>query len=470
MPTHKGNILFVTDSVQVEPLGIMYLSSALKQAGYNTSFAKCELKNHADGRKELLHDLVVNNLSFPSNDSNFPGLIAFSVTTGRHQKFVEIAKVLKQWGNNECMTLFGGPHPTYFPEMIEEDAVDSICIGEGEKAIVEFADALFNERDPSQIPNIYVKNGSEIYRNQVRALNKNIDEFSFPDRDLIPNNDGIYHLITSRGCPYNCTYCYNHIWKQIYANGGDPIRIRSPQNVIEEILELDKDKVSMIYFQDDIFGIRLSWLREFAGLYKSIGIPFHCHLRPEFVTHERITLLSEMGCHSITMGMETADARIRLHILNRKTNNESIKKAVITLRKFNIKFRLLNMIGLPTETLSDALKTYSFAKKMNPTYSWCSILQPYPKTKLGQLCENLGFYDGDVNNFHDNFFFDSSIYEDTRYTKLRCLFPLGNALRLPKLVISLLIRLPIYGLLIWLYKKHRNYVDKKLLVFRKQKK
>jgi radical SAM superfamily enzyme YgiQ (UPF0313 family) len=453
---NKGHVTFVTDSVQVEPLGIMYLSAMLKKAKHTTDLYCIPKDNNFS---ELENRIAV---------SSRPNILAYSVTTGRHKKFIDINNYLKNKYNN-IFSVFGGPHPTFFPEMINEKGVDSICIGEGEEAFTEFMNTLFNGIN-IKVNNIYFKDGTKnkIYKNEIRPLCKDLDIYPFPDRDLIgEQQDGIYHVITSRGCPFDCSYCYNHVWREIYKNGSDPVRLRSPYKVVEEIKSLDQSKVSMIYFQDDIFGIRLSWLRVFADQYSETKIPFHCHLRPEYVSEDRIELLNNMGCHSITIGMETANCRIANHILNRKVTTDAVKKAVTLLKKYKIRYRLLSMIGLPTEDLEGALQTYSFAKKMKPTYSWCSIFQPYPKTKLGELSQRLGYFNGKINNFKENFFHDPSIFRDDRFTKLRCMFPIGNALRLPKWLVALLIRLPVYKPLKWVYQKHRDYVDRKLLVFKK---
>ena len=123
-------------------------------------------------------------------------------------------------------SVFGGPHPTFFPDMIEEPGVDGICIGEGEGPIADLANTLngngHRPRPRPDIPNWWFKLDGEIVRNPVRPLIHDLGSLPHSDRHLVYDKHDasrrtpIKHFMASRGCPYACTYCFNHAYYQIY--------------------------------------------------------------------------------------------------------------------------------------------------------------------------------------------------------------------------------------------------------------
>ena len=120
---NRMRVLFVTQQIDYEPQGIMHLSSALKAAGHQVALAVAAHEDPVAVTREFR-----------------PGIVGYSVITGSQRYYLQLNRRLKQ--EVDVFSAFGGPHPTFFPEMIEEEGVDGICIGEGEKAIVDLADAL----------------------------------------------------------------------------------------------------------------------------------------------------------------------------------------------------------------------------------------------------------------------------------------------------------------------------------------
>jgi len=182
-------VLFVVDQVDYEPQGLMVLSSALKAAGHETKLA---VTSH--------HDPVHIAKEFQ------PGIVGYSVITGSHRTYFDINRRIK--AALPVFSVFGGPHPTFFPEMIEEEGVDGICIGEGEAALVDLADSLdAGAIDPS-IPNWHFKLNGDIVRNPIRPCLADLDALPLPDRDLIyavdptTRNSPIKHFIAGRAAPF----------------------------------------------------------------------------------------------------------------------------------------------------------------------------------------------------------------------------------------------------------------------------
>ena len=212
-------ILFITKDFLIEPLGIMSLSAVLKEAGHQTDIIKCDLE-----------DVEAKMMDFD------PGIVAYSVCTGQHKYYRDINLRLKE--SFDFIAVFGGPHPTFFNEFINEPGVDIICLGEGEEAMVELADRIKNNQAFTDILNLCVKEQDKIIKNSVRPL-IDIEKLPFPDRELIAKypksfNHPVKNFFWGRGCPYNCPYCFNHSLKQLYQGRGAYVRLRSIESLLKE--------------------------------------------------------------------------------------------------------------------------------------------------------------------------------------------------------------------------------------------
>ena len=215
-------ILFIYKCEFEEPLGIMYLSSFLKKHGHECYFLDLKFE------KRFIEE--VQKIS--------PDIIGYSITTGKHKFYQKLNLELKK--KLHFFSLFGGPHATFFPEFIYKQGVDAVCRGEGEFPFLELADSFEKGKDITKIKNIWVKVNGKVYKNEVRDLISDLDILPFSDRELL-NKYAHYKkmhrrfILTGRGCPYNCTFCFNHSYKKLYKNKGKIIRKRSIGNVIEEL-------------------------------------------------------------------------------------------------------------------------------------------------------------------------------------------------------------------------------------------
>jgi anaerobic magnesium-protoporphyrin IX monomethyl ester cyclase len=234
-----ARIAFI-QNLAYEYLGTMYLSAVLKAAGHHADVFILE---------KTEDELVQQVLGYQ------PDIAAFSVTTGIHLWATEFAERLKSVRN--VPTIFGGPHPTYFPELIHHPAVDMICRGEGEEAIVELADAIDRKEPFAEIKNLWVKCGDQIVKNDLRRLVSDLDALPHPDRSLYRDkyaylNKSVGTFMAGRGCPHRCSFCFNHAAQKMYAGLGRYLRLRKPEKVVEEIVETASTyKLRTIYVQDD---------------------------------------------------------------------------------------------------------------------------------------------------------------------------------------------------------------------------
>lgn len=374
------------------PLGILYLSSALKKSGHQIFITEPNREDVFEKIRKIK-----------------PDFIGYSLRTGFHRYYIDLNKELKKKFN--FLSIFGGPHATFFPEMIKEDGIDVVALGECESALVDLLDRFEKKQDYLKTSNFWFKDGEGIFKNSSRPLEQDLDKISFPDRDLL--NDfkeiklsQIHNFMTARGCPYNCSYCFNHQSKEMYA-GQKYVRRRSVDNVLEELKGVAANfNLKLVLFEDDTFNMGKDWLREFAVKYPKI--PFKCMLRANLVDEEVVQLLKESGCISVTFGIEAGNDRIRNEILKRNMTKEAMINCAKLLKKYRIRFITENILANPTSTLEDDIETLDLNLKCRPDFANVSLLQPYPNTAVFEIAvQNNQFEKRDVDNIVS--FFEGSL-------------------------------------------------------------
>ncbi len=377
------HILFILKEIDNEPHGVLYLSSTLKKADHRVSMVVATEEDPVEAALRLKPDLV-----------------GYSVYTGTQRYYLELNRRIR--AQLPVFSIFGGPHPTFFPEMIEEEGVDGLCRGEGEYATLDLLNALGAHEPFERIPNWWFKIEGRIIKNPLRPLIKDLDQLPFPDRELLyqarpaSRENKVKPFITGRGCPYNCTFCFNKAYSDLYKGASLRTRRRSVDNVIAEIEEVRKrHPLQFITFMDDTFILNIRWLLEFAEKYKAqIGLPFWCQVRADLVTEERIALFKDAGCVSVSFGLEAADDYMRNVVLNRNMSKEDILKASRILRGQGITFMTNNMLGLPKGGLAEDLETLKLNLRCRPSYANVFLYQPYPKTELGEMAFREGLMEG----------------------------------------------------------------------------
>jgi radical SAM superfamily enzyme YgiQ (UPF0313 family) len=359
----------------------MYISAALKKGGHN-----CDLLIGHDADDFL-----------PFLKKQKPSIVAFSVMTGMHAWVLDTAARLKK--ETDCRIVLGGPHATFFPDVIAHEGIDIICRGEGEAAMVELADAVSESRDISNIPNLWVKNtDKQIISNDVRPLLQDLDALPFTDQKLYARypalqNDPVHVIISSRGCPFNCSFCFNHQMAELYRGKGRYVRQRSASSVLDEIaLVTAAGGIDRIYFADDTFSLNKTWLKDFLPAYgRRFCLPFHCLVRINQIDDEIAGLLTENGCKTVFFGIESGDEAIRNGMLQKVISDEDIKRGAAILKKHGITFRTYNILGFPGETFDQALKTVSVNIAIGTDFPWCSLFMPYPGTRLADYAKERGY-------------------------------------------------------------------------------
>lgn len=448
-------VLFLIHDVITIPLGITYIASILRERG------------HESGALTIRDPELDNRV----NDWG-PDVIAFGCTTGFHRQYFTVARHLKDQ-HPDIPFIAGGAHATFFPEDFDDKPfIDFVIRGEADEAVPQFAEALEGARPFSSAGNLRHRVGGGVVQNEMLPLVEDLDSIPFPKRDLLigyrPSTAGrAAFCITGRGCPYSCTYCFNHSLKKLYGGLGTYIRRRSVGNVISELVELRDSSpgLQMIVFQDDTFVLGHDWVREFCDRYPSeVGLPFHCHVRANHVTPEIAKVIAKAGCLSVKMAVETTDDRARNEILGRNMDIETIRAACGALRGAGIRFVTQNILCIPTCSYEHDEKTLSFNAEMRPDFTFATLLQPYPGTEIARFCQERGFIDNDekVPETPDSFFHASilDLPDRKRRERLRALFALSVEFPVLSRLAGLLTRLPLGGLYSFLDKIWKGYCIK----------
>lgn len=354
-------VLFVAEKLVMEPLGIMYLSAALKKAGHETKLARCD---YGKSPKKIVKQWN-------------PDFVCYSVCSGTEKYYLDLDTRLHAHGSFQ--SVFGGPAVTFTPKLFNVYPRGRIVVrGEGEETIVNIVDGALPEH--------------------LKLVD--VDAVSEPDRDLVYHfpdlmTSPIKNMISRRGCKYSCSYCFNHHWNRLH-KGQLPeiVRHRSPSLVVDEAEEIKKKwPVKMINFVDDNFVTSDEWLEEFTEEWLSrVGLPFFCSVRPDDLTEHNASLLAKAGGTVINMALECANDGNRIQVLKRTCGKEAVVRALWLVRKHGMRSRLQNMIGLPVpDPLADAYETLDFNIKCNPTSSWCAILQAYSGTRVHDKAFHEGY-------------------------------------------------------------------------------
>ena len=405
-------ILFIGN--KYEFLGIEYISAVLRNN--NHSFESI--------LDPFLFSDVFLKIDFLSKLFNFkkkvikkieeykPDLIVFSVMTDEYKWACNIAKAIKQ----EIPIVLGGIHPTSVPEIVLRNSfVDFVIVGEGEYAMLELVNELEKDKPNFNIKNLYYKKGKKIIKNEIRPL-INLNFLPFPDKEVyyskIPCLKDEYRIITSRGCPYNCSYCCNNLYKKMYPN-ENYLRRRNVNDVILELLLVKrKYNPKLIYFVDDSFVYSKKWLRTFSKEYKNkINLPFKCFSSPKYLDKEVISILKYMGCTRVQVGLQSTSEKIRKDICHRIESNEHIKEIIKFSKEERVPIHIDHMFGLPTQTTKDLINATKFYNEIKPEKINFFWLKYYPKTDIINIAIKKGILNkSDINKINNNNFGK----EDTR--------------------------------------------------------
>jgi anaerobic magnesium-protoporphyrin IX monomethyl ester cyclase len=335
-----------------------------------------------NGHKVMLHDANLGDRTAESFRDFNPDIVGLSVSTGCVADSIKKATEFKKVFPN-IKTVWGFRHPSALPEQtLKEDCVDYIIIGAGEYTLLELARYLETGTGKlTDINGLAWKNGNDIVINAPTAFLKNLDELPDPAWHLVdPKKYWDVSIITSRGCPFTCTFCSDATFYK--GNVSD----LSAERIASQSERLHKEfGVNYIMYTGDNFGINKERLHEFCRIMiqKKLKLKWNCQISG-YVSEEDARLMTRAGCTAVILGAESGCQKI-LDLLT-KGNVQEFEKTFWNLVKQRIIPTLFIQYGFPTETAEDFKETLEFIKRLdNPPYLFMKFV-PYPKTVLFDYC------------------------------------------------------------------------------------
>ena len=381
---------------RVLPLGLLAIGSVLKRAGHQVKILDLRISNSPD--EEL--DSVMKSFK--------PQVVGIGVMTIECKYgFFDAAKVKEI--DPEVTIVFGGPHCSHEPQFILNDPnVDLMVSGEGDLTIVELIDALEQDGDIENVPGIaYKKNGSYVRtadRPVIRDLDKFDQEYDLinlgryfnfqSSMDFFPvfRNKKFLPLVTSRGCPFKCTYCHDIFDKSI--------QYRSPEAVVDEIEYLiNKYGIREFHIVDDVFNVNMKRAKKVLDAIiernLNIHISFPNGLRADFFDDELIDKMQRAGVYRMALGIESGSQRIQ-DMIQKDLDINIIYDVVEKLTQARMSVHGFFMLGFPSETRKEMKETIDFACDLGLTTANFSLVIPNPGTDLRQT-----FIESRESNFED---------------------------------------------------------------------
>jgi anaerobic magnesium-protoporphyrin IX monomethyl ester cyclase len=324
-----------------------------------------------------------------------PDFAGFQIWTGYHLDAFVMCDRVRAMGTP---VIIGGPHATYFAAECAKHA-DHVVVGEGFRMLRQI---LVGDRNPGE------------HFDPVRLA----EGFPLPHRaplyDAYPQyaDSPIKSIFCSVGCPFKCTYCYAPKYNEMY--GGFRLEVRPVSDIIAEARAiLERWPLKMVYFQDDIFGLRIDWLEQFSHRWRTeVGVPWHCQIRLELTRKasgdKRLDLFAAGGCSGITLAIESGNQFLRDHVLFRHMPEELILEGCHKVQERGMTLRTEQILAVPFSSTETDLATLDLNNRIQPTMAWTSILAPYGGTAMGKIASDFGFYAGNNDDLSETFF-DSSV-------------------------------------------------------------
>jgi len=416
-----------SENAGLPPSNLAMLAAYLKKAGFevklfDTSLYKSNYIEMDDIRIKLGHvkktnwEDYVNYLDKKNVYIDFeklveeykPDLIGITLVDSTIRVALEFIKKIK---HKNIPVVTGGVGTTFlFEKILNTGLVDFACIGEGEEALVELCEKLYNNEDTTKIKNIYQKKDGVIIKNSLRKLIK-IDDLLIPDFSIYDDSRfyrpfmgkvvRMTQMDLDRGCPWVCSYCASPSLKNKFNenNCGPYYRFKSLDKIFYEIKFMIKEyNLDFVWLSSEtLLALKIEKFREFARRYiEEINLPFWCQSRLDTFTEEKTKLLAEMGCKNISVGLEHGDEKIRNGLLDKRITNKQILDAAKIIKKYNILPTLNNMIGLPDETRENIFTTIELNRKISKILDGKFNLNvftfvPFSGTKLREIALEKGY-------------------------------------------------------------------------------
>jgi radical SAM superfamily enzyme YgiQ (UPF0313 family) len=403
--------------------------------GFNHGLASLSACLKAAGHQTRLVNLNENLPPVPSDEDVWrsirdwqPGLVAFSCLTQQYAEALRLARWLRTRARGEGVALppliVGGVHPTMVPgETMADGAWDHVGVGECEEALGTLVARLEAGAACDDVPNFLswrkglrpegADSGgvaSEHWVHNPVGEFPDLRSLPVPDYELFDTQritdqkQGWFGLLSSRGCPYRCTYCLNHkVVDRYHEELGRPVnrigffRFRPPHKLVEEIrFVLARYRgIGTLIFDDDLFTQNVEHAVSTCAAIREakLGVPFVVNSHVKQLEERVARALVEAGCRILKLGIESGSPRVRKQVLQRFMSNQDILGTVEVAERHGLHTSGFVMVGLPHESRAERLETVDLLARSGIGRFRTSLFYPFPGTESHRLALSGGFLD-----------------------------------------------------------------------------
>lgn len=367
-----------------DPLNLGYIAAFLRKKGYKNIQIYSAV---FDSDKNIIAN---------ASCSDVVGITAAS-SMMPHVNFL-VDKIKEK--NPKTVIVLGGVHPSALPEeSLKNRNINYVVRREGEITFYELIKAIEGKINLDEIDGTsFYKNG-KIHHVKNRMLIQDLDTIPFPARDLMVQESFIrrYYrvcgkrctaILTSRGCPYNCSCCASGaVWDGKW-------RARSPNNVIEEIKQvISKYHIEEVHFEDANFAINKQRVIDLCNMIMNnkLNISWHCLIYPDAIDKEVLKVMKQSGCKTICVGVESGSDKILENYGKPNTIIGRVKYIFNAAKELDICTIAFFILGLPAESHDTINQTKKLIRNIKPDFATCSILVPFPGSRYYQLAKEKGY-------------------------------------------------------------------------------
>jgi radical SAM superfamily enzyme YgiQ (UPF0313 family) len=383
-------------------LGLIYIAAMLETEGFPVKVLDAAVERLS--WRELRRRLVQES----------PDIVGITCLTEYRMEAFRTAKIARDVLGPDTHIVMGGPHVslTANDTLRHQPAITAVVRGEGEYTFLELCHVLWEGKALETIPGISYRKNSDIIHNKPAPPPANLDALPFPARHLlnmrkykfaleVPGRGKLQaaHIITSRGCPFGCSFCAT---SQI---SGRRWRYRSPENILAELehLQLRQPELKAVWFYDDTFTMNKLRVERICDLIleKRIDLPFTCSIRVDTVTFSLLKKMNDAGCFKVFSGVESASPRILNEVCMKGISLDQVRNVSAWLDDLDIQKNPGYIIGFPDESIEDARQTLEVMKSVGGIAS-LSLLRIYPGTKIEQIAREKGVLPKDFSWANEN--------------------------------------------------------------------
>lgn len=415
-------VLFIYPNLNAEEgfnHGVAVLSGALKARGHETGLININ---------EALYDVPTDEEVVERVRVFAPDLVAFSAMSQQYRYALRLARAIRD-ALPDLPLAVGGVHPLLCTEQVKADGVwNFIGVGECDEALPELVDRLeAGDASYRAVANFCVRLPDGSYKHNPLGPYPRLEELPAEDYEIyeldhmLPRKNGWQSILTSRGCPFRCTYCFNREMRERYTReaGARPrayLRHYPPQRVVDEIVAL-RDRhadIQTIIFDDDLLTMNAEYCIELFERYAAakVGLPFVLNAHVQAFSDEIAAALVRAGCMIVKFGVESGSDELRRKVLHRHMSNDQIAEAFEICRRHGLHSSAFLMIGLPFETRATLDETIDLIVRIRPGRMRWAIFYPFEGTESYAIAEAAGLIDREKMQAMENYFCASCLRFD----------------------------------------------------------